>query len=58
MPSTPQPSTPMPSKVAVTVISAFGTHPVGTVLTGAEAEAVLASEHAFQVVRLTLPKEA
>ena len=58
MPPSPQPSVPMPSKAAVAVVSAFGPHAVGAVLTGSEAEAVLASEHAFQVVRLTLPKEA
>ncbi len=52
----PQPST--PPKVAVTVISAFGPHAVGTVLAGADADAVLASEHALKVVRLALPKEA
>ena len=54
----PQPATPTSPKVAVTVISAFNSHAVGAVLAGAEAEAILASEHALKVVRLALPKEA
>lgn len=54
----PQLSTPTPPKLAVTVISAFGPHAVGAVLAGADAEVVLASEHALKVVRLALPKEA
>lgn len=56
MPPSPPPATPTPPKVVVAVTSAFGPHAVGAVLTGPEAEAALASEHAAQVVRLTLPK--
>ncbi len=62
----PKPTTTMDAPVgaptniasfAVAVVSAFGPHAVGAILTGPDADAVLASEHALQVVRLTLPRE-
>lgn len=53
----PQPSKP-PAPVAVVVISPFGTHAVGALITGSDAETVLKSEQAIKVVRVAPPKEA
>lgn len=53
----PQPPKP-PAPVAVVVISPFGPHAVGALITGPDAQAVLSSEQAFRVVRVAPPKEA
>lgn len=54
MPQAPKP----PAPVAVVVISSFGPHAVGALITGPDAEAVLSSEQALKVVRVAPRKEA
>lgn len=54
MPQPPKLSAP----AAVVVISPFGNHAIGALITGSDAQAVLSSEQALRVVRVTPPKEA